>query len=158
MSKFLKLCSLSVTVTVTVTVTVAVLLAACGPDHGPGAGNPAAQSSAAAPVEQTVPPPPVEQKNPDVDFAVSPDTVPGCDETSALQARISWQVRNTAVEQVRVEVADPGQENWKVLSVAGRQGEVETGPWVLDGTRFRLVNATTDEQLAAHMMMGHPCN
>lgn len=147
MSKFLKLYGLCLT--------TAALLSACGPE---GRQSEATDSSAKqAPVEQTAPSLPVDRRTPDVDFAVSPATMPGCGETSPLQAEISWQVRNTAVAEVRVEVADPGQENWKVLSVAGRQGEVETGPWVLNGTRFRLIYSSTGEQLASHQMTEGAC-
>src|SRR5690606_31257227 len=38
------------------------------------------------------------------------------------------------------------------------QGEVETGPWVAVGTRFRLILSATDEQLAGHDMTAGPCS
>lgn len=139
-----------------VCVAAVALLTACGPGGGtPEAVDPAVQQ---APVERDPSPPPKVEANPDVDFAVSPAFVSGCAGTPPLQSTVSWQVRNTAVEQVRVEVADPGQENWKVLSIAGRQGEVETGPWVAVGTRFRLILSATDEQLAGHEMTAGPCS
>lgn len=140
-----------------VCVAVVVFLTACGPEGGRSeAVAPAARQATAEPAPPT--PAPVKQAaNPDVDFAVSPATVPGCAVASPLQAKVSWQVRDTSVDQVRVEVADPGQDNWKVLSVAGRQGEVETGLWVAEGTRFRLIRSATDEQLASHDMATGPC-
>lgn len=142
-----------------VCIAAVALLTACGPGGGePEARDPVVQEVQEAPVEQAPSPPAPAKSNSDVDFAVSPATVPQCAGALPLQSRVSWQVRNTAVEQVRVEVADPGQDNWKVLSIAGRQGEVETGPWVAVGTRFRLILSATDEQLAGHDMTAGPCS
>lgn len=150
MRRFVRFCGLSLA--------PVVFLAACGPQGGsPEAADRVVTQPAAEVVTPVDPSPVVEPDHPDVDFDVSPPTAPACGDNSPVQATVSWEVRNTAVGEVRVEVADPGQENWKLLSVAGRQGEVETGPWVADGTRFRLIHSATGEQLAIRQVQGDSC-
>lgn len=134
-----------------------ILLTACGQQDG---GRPATESStqaqpAVAPVS-TPPQEPAAQRT-DVDFAVVPASIPICSEAPS-RVKVTWQVRDTSVQEVRVEVADPGQDTWKVLSIAGRQGEVETGPWVQKATRFQLLIAGTGEHLAGHVMTEEPCD
>lgn len=133
------------------------LLTACGQqDGGPATAGPSTTpaQTPVAPVSEPAQAPVAQRA--DIDFAVVPASVSECSEAPS-QVKVSWQVRDTSVQEVRVEVADPGRDAWKVLSVGGRQGEVETGPWVEEGTRFQLVNAGTGEQLASHAMTGDSC-
>lgn len=140
-----------------VCVSAVILLAACGQqDGGPPASGPATQ---AQPVDAPISKPsqePVAQRT-DVEFAVVPASIPTCLEAPST-VKVTWQVKDTSVQEVRVEVADPGQDTWKVLSIGGRQGEVETGPWVQKATRFQLLIAATGEHLAGHVMTEEPCD
>lgn len=95
-----------------------------------------------------------------VTFVIVPEGIQQCADAGAgpVSAEISWRVMDQAVNEVRVEVADPGQESRKLLSLAGRQGSVKTDDWVVIGTRFYLSDSDTGQELARYSMPELPCN
>ena len=142
----LKMCGLLLTL---------ALVAGCGKDatNEQATGELPGQAPPAAAVDMAPPAP----TRSDVDFTISPAMLPECPGAAPVQAKLAWVVKDTTIQEVRVEVSDNGQDNWKLLSLSGRQGEVETGPWVRPGSRFRLVDAATGGHLGAVQVAVEPC-
>lgn len=88
-------------------------------------------------------------------LTVTPATVDGCKPNQPMVATVSWHA-NTP--KVKVLVAGPGQSAPRLFSESGFSGQAKTEDWVVTGTRFVLVNASTGATLATHLMRAGSCD
>lgn len=119
-------------------------------DGAPIAAVPATESAKASTSSQVAPE--------NISFTVSPDAIKQCPGAEPVAAEVTWLVRDMAVTEVKVEVANAGQNSRKLLSLAGRQGKATTEAWVVVGSRFFLTDNKTGQELASFEMLGSPCN
>lgn len=85
---------------------------------------------------------------------VQPASIDGCKPNEPIVATVSWHA-NTP--KVKVLVEGPGQSAPRLFSESGFSGQAKTDDWVVTGTRFVLVNASTGATLATHLMRAGPC-
>ena len=125
-------------------------LAGCQQAAAPASDAPAPIPASAPPVAQAQ----FAAKN--VKFEVAPATVSGCNAAAPIVADVRWSVEDAAVTAVKVEVKNKDQDA-QLLALGGRTGQARTGAWVVSGTRFRLIDATTGRELARHEVTSYPC-
>jgi hypothetical protein len=126
-------------------------LTGCQKPAAPASDAPVPASAAPAPAAT-----PAQGSARNVTFAVTPATVSGCNGAAPIVAEVKWSVQDIAGTEVKVEVKNKDQEP-QLLSIGGRTGQARTGAWVVSGTRFRLVDNTSGQELATHEMTAEPC-
>lgn len=85
----------------------------------------------------------------EIRFSATPVGDGHCEGAEPVIATVAWQVLDVAVNEVKVEVAAPGLDTRSLLSIGGRQGEVNTDRWVVGGTKFFLTDAASGRELAS---------
>lgn len=95
---------------------------------------------------------------PGVDFEVVPGSIKQCHGAESVIAEVSWSIGDSNVNEVKVEAKSPQEQSRSLLSVGGRQGEVETEAWVVVGTEFFLSDSSTERELARFVVQGLPCD
>lgn len=90
-------------------------------------------------------------------FKVVPSSMSACPETPAVVATVSWDVKESMPEGIRVEVAGSASEPRNVLTQNRSSGSVQTDAWVRAGTWFFLIDEQGERELAAFEVQGEPC-
>ncbi len=93
-----------------------------------------------------------------VDFQVSPGVVRQCPDDKPAIATVRWSVEDPAVAEIRVEVRQHPEAERKLLTIAGRAGEVATEAWVVAGTVFYLVDKNTNADIANFEVLPEKCS
>lgn len=93
----------------------------------------------------------------DVTFSVEPANVYNCEGRDRTISMVRWNVTRPGVNQIKVLVMGPGETEKKTLALMSPVGEAATGNWVAKGVRFELVDATTGDELASHVVDALPC-
>lgn len=93
------------------------------------------------------------------ELKVNPGQVFRCAGRDRAVAKVSWAVTDPEVKDwVEVYATAPGEGQTKTLfAKGGLQGDAETGNWVLEGTRFDLVNPADGKELASYVVTALPC-
>lgn len=92
------------------------------------------------------------------DISIAPGSVSGCSPVVPVIAKVSWEVTDHSIDHVKIMVVDPGSSEGRLFSEGGFSGEVNTGPWVKPGTRFDLLNASSQAKLASYTVAEKPCH
>ena len=76
------------------------------------------------------------------DFIATPNPVVTRDRFGAVVTVLRWDVRHATAVEIRV-----GSPSGTLLAAGGPRGEIRTGKWVTDGTRFYLQDVTDSRPL-----------
>lgn len=88
-------------------------------------------------------------------LTVTPATVDGCKPTQPMVATVSW---NSAVPKVKVMVSGPGQATPRLFSESGYTASAKTGSWVVENTKFTLVDDRNGNVLTSYTVGSSPCS
>lgn len=86
---------------------------------------------------------------------VQPASIDGCTPNQPIVATVSWR---SPVPKNRVMVTSPGQVSPQLFSESGYSGSAKTGEWVVNGTRFALIDASNQHLLAERTVTMTPCS
>lgn len=142
-------------VLVTTIAVAALSLAACGQSHAPSTTEAAAADR--APVATPAQPQEPSATSAAVGSAtltVTPDVVDNCKPGQPVAATVKW---HSDAPKVKVMVAGPGQATPHLFSESGFTGSAQTGNWVFANTRFTLIDAVTNRQLAQVVVAPKAC-
>ena len=134
-------------------ISLVFIVAGCN-RSAPPADNLPATTDAAGPASVATTAPAVVS---DVTFSVEPANVYNCEGRDRTISMVRWNVTRPGVNQVKVLVMGPGETEKKTLALMSPVGEATTGDWVAKGVRFELVDATTGDELASHVVDSLPC-
>lgn len=91
-------------------------------------------------------------------LTVDPGQVFACHGRGNGIAKVQWRVKDPAVVDVHLMVGSRGNPaGRKMFAQGGREGEQATGPWVVPGTGFFLLDAASGKALAEYVVTGLPC-
>lgn len=140
-------------VSLALAISMVFIVAGCN-RSAPPADNLPATTDAAGPASVAAAAPAVVS---DVTFSVEPANVYNCEGRDRTTSMVRWNVTRPGVTQVKVLVMGPDDTEKKTLALMSPVGEAATGDWVAKGVRFELIDATTGDELASHVVDSLPC-
>lgn len=79
-----------------------------------------------------------------------PGTVDSCEVGATIDPVVSWHRIDPSVQSTRVTTDNPANPDEKLFAKAGFEGSSRAGNWVVAGTRFRVYDDQTGEELASY--------
>ena len=88
-------------------------------------------------------------------LSASPGQVGACLGVDRIQSLLAWQ---TKVASVKLEVSNDAGDARRLFATGPGLGNASTGDWVVEGTRFFLMDAATGDQLATLRISSFDCS